>query len=322
MQRGLYLFFGTLALAVGLAGPGAAGPATRRAVATVDITGSSPAQRDLLVESLQKPNTTIRLGPDVDIDLTPVGPIHVAGGVTVTSVRSFPPQSNTRDAGRGSKPAFPARAGNANGPRLYTKGYPKGQLTIECFPDGAINDGVHLSGFRLIGPDFGIESSSTHSEIGILVVNCKDVEISNMEIAGWSLMGVDVVDEPRFGGKGRIDKPEQVVIRGNYIHNNQHEGAEGYGVALSQGATAQIVENVFDLNRHAVEAQGTADGYDAERNLILKGGGYHKYGFYTHEFDVHGTDNCGVRGLVNDSAWNCGEAGGLVVIKDNAFQYR
>jgi len=41
-------------------------------------------------------------------------------------------------------------------------------------------------------------------------------------------------DEPRFGGKGRIDKPDQVVVRGNYIHNNQHEGAEGYGVAMGR----------------------------------------------------------------------------------------
>ncbi len=316
--------FVALALALGLAGQGGARRDATCAVASgkvVDIQGSSPEWRNCLVEALQTNNTTVRLGPDVDMDLTAVGPIHIAAGVTLTSVRSFPSSSGNRDAGRGSKPVFSARAGNANGPRLYTRAHPKGLLTIECYPDGALNDNVHISGFRLIGPDFGVESTDDHLQIGILVINCRGIEISNMEIAGWSNQGISIVDEPRFDGKGRIDKPDQVVVRGNYIHNNQHEGAEGYGVAMGLGATALIVENVFDSNRHSVEASGKSDGYDAERNLVLKGGGYHKLGFHTHVFDVHGDDNCGLRGAVNDSAWNCGRAGGWVAIKDNAFQY-
>ncbi len=322
--RRLALLLGLVALALGLAGPGGARRDGPCAVPgrTVDIKGSTQEWRDCLVEALQADHVTVRLGPDVDMDLTRVGPIHVARGVTVKSVRSFPSPSSDRDAGRGSKPLLPARAPNANGPRLYTKGHPRGLLTIECYPGGALNDDVHLSGFRLIGPDYGVESTDDHLQIGVLVINCTGIEISNMEIAGWSNMGISIVDEPRFGGKGRIEKPEQVVVRGNYIHNNQHEGAEGYGVAMGQGATALIVENVFDSNRHSVEASGKSDGYDAERNLVLKGGGYHKLGFHTHVFDVHGDDNCGVRGLVNDSAWNCGRAGGWVAIKDNAFQYR
>ena len=323
--RRVVLLLGVLALALGLAGPGGARRDVSCPIAlgkVVDIRGSGPEWRDCLVEALQMDNTTVRLGPDVDMDLTAVGTIHVAAGVTLMSVRSLPSSSSGKgEAGRGSKPVFSARSGNANGPRLYTKAHPKGLLTIECYPDGALNDNVHISGFRLIGPDYGVESSDDHLQIGILVINCKGVEISNMEIAGWSNQGIGIVDGPRFDGKGRIDKPEQVVVRGNYIHNNQHEGAEGYGVAMGLGATALIVENVFDSNRHSVEASGKSDGYDAERNLVLKGGGYHKLGFHTHVFDVHGDDNCGLRGAVNDSAWNCGRAGGWVAIKDNAFQY-
>jgi hypothetical protein len=310
---------------LGVAGRGDATPDRARAVApgsTVDIKDSTPASRDLLVEALGTPGTTIRLGPDVDIDLTNVGPIIVKRGVTVTSVRAFPSEPEKRAPGRG-KPLLPGRAPNANGPRLYTRAHPRGLLQIPCTDDPAVglNDNVHLSNFRLQGPDKNIESTDDHLQIGIIVDSCVGVEISNMDISGWSWAGIRIVDDPKNFGGGRIDKPEQVVIRGNYIHNNQHEGENGYGIDLALGATALIEENVFDTNRHSIAGNGYSDGYRAERNLVLKGGGYHKLGFHTHVFDMHGTANCGIRGVVNDSAWNCGRAGGLIVINDNAFQY-
>jgi hypothetical protein len=73
--------------------------------------------------------------------------------------------------------------------------------------------------------------------------------------------------------------------------------------------------NVFDFNRHAIAAQGNSGGYDAIRNLVLKGGGYHGrwYNTYTHVFDVHGTA-C--------SGYQCGDAGKRFSYVDNAFQYR
>jgi Right handed beta helix region len=311
---------------VGGVGPGRATQDRARAVSpgsTVDIKGSTAEWRDLLVEALGTPGTTIRLGPDVDIDLTSVGPIIVRRGVTLTSVRNFPSDSGSRDQGRNAKPLFPARASNANGPRLYTRGHPRGLLQIPCTADPAIglNDNVHLSNFRLQGPDYNIESSDDHLQIGIIVDSCVGVEISNMEISGWSWAGIRITDDPKNFGGGRIKKGEDVVIRGNYIHNNQHSGANGYGIDVATGATALIEENVFDSNRHSISGNGGSDGYWAERNLVLKGGGYHKLGFHTHVFDMHGTGNCGVRGIVNDSAWNCGRAGGLIAIYDNAFQY-
>ena len=225
------LVLGALALTLGLAGEGGAGRGASCAIAggkVVDIKGSTSEWRNCLVEALQTDNTTVQLGPDVDMDLTTVGPIHIAAGVTLKSVRSFPSRQVIVARVAGRKRVLSARAGNANGPRLYTRAHPKGLLTIECYPAGALNDNVHISGFRLIGPDYGVESTEDdHLQIGILVINCKGVEISNMEIAGWSNQGIGIVDEPRFDGKGRIDKPDQVVVRGNYIHNNQHEGAEG-----------------------------------------------------------------------------------------------
>ncbi len=77
-----------------------------------------------------------------------------------------------------------------------------------------------------------------------------------MEIFNWSGQAIKIVDEARFDGGGRIDRPDQIRVFGNFIHNNQHIGAEGYGVAVGQGANARITENVFDFNRHAVEANG------------------------------------------------------------------
>lgn len=89
-------------------------------------------------------------------------------------------------------------------------------------------------------------------------------------------------------------KEIQIFIHGNFIHNNQHSSASdhaaGYGVSVSDGAFARIVENSFDNNRHSITSSGKAGGYQAERNLILKGGGYHGSFFERdiHIVDAHG----------------------------------
>ena len=87
---------------------------------------------------------------------------------------------------------------------------------------------------------------------------------------------------------------------------------------MNDGAYALIEQNVFDFNRHAIKG-GSQDGtgYVAARNLVLKGGGYHGRTFntYTHQFDVHGTDTCGLGHL------DCGDAGEWFVYLHNAFQY-
>ena len=124
--------------------------------------------------------------------------------------------------------------------------------------------------------------------------------------------------------------PVRVLVHDNYFHDNlqpTHGGgvfggghAGGYGVNVALGGWARIYDNAFDNNRHDVTANGKAGGYDAEQNLILKGGGYHGawYEHYIHVFDAHGTDNCDT---TSDSAWNCGDAGRIFLILENAFQY-
>lgn len=83
-------------------------------------------------------------------------------------------------------------------------------------------------------------------------------------------------------------------------------------------AWSRIYQNVFDFNRHSVAANGYMGGYQAERNLVLKGGGFHGSAVNrdTHVFDIHGTDGCNLGGA------NCGAAGRTSLFRDNTFQYK
>jgi hypothetical protein len=279
-----------------------------------------------LTESVAVPNTTIRLGPNVVLDFTDASddvlPLSFGPGVTLTSVSGFPSVTvrPSRDNIAGAmETERSGRTPHSLGPLLKFGPHRSDEerifLEVRCVPGFQLNDGVRISGFRLHGPSFDQQSTD---DIGIHIDRCVDVEVSNMEIAGWGGKGIHVLDRE---SDPRIDRPDQIRIFGNYIHHNQHpveDGhAAGYGVEVNHGAWAQIYENVFDFNRHAIAAAGDAGGYDAERNLVLKGGGYHD-GFlnsYTHMFDVHGT---GCRW----SADLCGDAGIRFSFVANAFQYR
>lgn len=285
----------------------------------VYIRGSTLEWRNRLVAALQQPDTTVRLGPNVDMDMSGLETIYIARGVTLTSVSVLPPEVSTRALGPrpgqiGS--AEEARRGRILGPVLFTKTRPRPLFSIRCFPDGAKNDNVRLSGFRLHGPHFGSEEGDDNLEIGIQIIACVGIEISNMELAGWSGQAIYIVDFDN----GRIFNPDQVKIHDNFIHHNQHVGGNGYGVVVQDGAYARIERNVFDFNRHAIAASGGSGGYWAERNLVLKGGGRHDkwYKEYTHQFDVHGDKNCGPGSHI----WNCGNAGEQIWYTENAFQYR
>jgi hypothetical protein len=351
--------------------------------------------RKILIDCVQRANTTIRLGPTVVMDFQDAHkdlPLKFAPCVTLTSVASFgPPTPLPGDkcefrpdillrAERGSRPvpAPPvvltqppaprtrphlgevidvtdlqgeptppqdeqARSPHSLGPLLKFgkhQGDDKAFLEVGCpAGDDTPSDGVRISGFRLYGPSFGPQEVD---DTGILIWRCLDVEISNMEIAGWGGAGIEVQDEvgnnevlgsgpgqqpPNNVAGERIGRSIPVKIFDNFIHHNQHpshhveeEGIEGlllkfhangYGVVVSEGGWAQIFQNVFDFNRHAIAASWHSGGYDADRNLVLKGGGYHFAGFYTHQFDIHGRGPGG-KGL---------DAGTRFSYSQNAFQY-
>lgn len=281
----------------------------------VDIDGSpvdGHAPEQILKDALQRCNTTVRLGPTVDLNYAAdefkgLRPLKFNRCVTLTSVNDF------------NSPTSEARTPRSSGPILRYGDIESWSsfFSVACDErnkDEPFGDHVRISGFRLFGKDQSLEEPA-----GIRVTRCVDVEISNMEIWGFG-QGIHVknldADPPP-----RITDYSQVRIHDNYIHHNQipsiagHAG--GYGVQTHSGGRAHIYRNVFDFNRHAIESgpnKGT--GYFAQENLVLKGGGWHggTFGTYTHIFDVHG-DGC----WWNDNL--CGDAGDEYHYYRNSFQY-
>ena len=326
----------------------------------VTIEDSSAASAALLIEALKTPDTSIRLGRNVDMDLSAQwSSLYVAHGVSLTSDHEVEPQtyepwtSTATSAaaflgvapaggslagtpasagsagpsgigsvarllppGFGNRPTASWRSGLSRGPRLYTNQPLKPLFTVSCDPGDAAPARVRFSGFRLQGPHQDSEESNDFLEQGIHVNSCNGVEISNMEIFGWS--GAAVAVDDRYGNQ--IGHPDALWVHDNYIHHNQHIGGNGYGVSVSAAGHALVERNVFDWNRHAIQANGAArTSYIARRNLVLRGGGYHGrwYMQYIQQFDAHGDDNC----YGGDDAWNCGHAGESFEFAYNAFQY-
>jgi hypothetical protein len=300
----------------------------------VDIDGSlvnGRDPRDILKDALLRCNTTVRLGPDVELDFSDrldLRPLVFGRCITLTSVNDF------------NRPTSPARTPRTLGPLLnYGPADPPDEakifLRIEC-PEGESppTDHIRISGFRLFGPT---QDQQYDADVGIRIRRCVDVEVSNMEIAGWGSRGIGVDNETEREDPPRITDFSQVRIHDNFIHHNQHPtrqgGAQGYGVELSNiGARAHIYRNVFDFNRHAIAADGKTGGYIAEENLVLRGGGWHDgpWHSFTHIFDVHGTDDecykCWFPPILWPIPCGCldgygGQAGEEFRYHRNSFQY-
>jgi hypothetical protein len=255
-------------------------------------------------DNVGTPNTTVLLAPDVDIDFSDVVGESTEDPVIVfahcVTLASYLPEDGPPGSGRTPHSVGPVlRYWTDN-----TKKPPKDRafLNADCSGNPAdeanFGDGARISGIRIFGLDFNDHFSG---ETGISIKGCHDVEISNCEIAGWGEAAIETDDAAHVSGIPTATPGEILVrIHDNYIHHNQHSStgnhAAGYGVNVSKGAFAEIFQNVFDYNRHSITAGGTAGGYRAMRNLVLKGGGYHGSFFERniHIFDVHGTANCPV----------------------------
>jgi FG-GAP-like repeat len=261
----------------------------------VHIDGSTSDWAAAFVEAVGASGKTVILRGDVDLDLTGYENIWFGNGVTVTS--SAPHSAQNR------------------GPRIFTTSRPRALFSIGCNGSFRNAHDTRLLGFRFEGPDPDTMDGDQYLEQGIHVGSCLGVEIADMEISGWSGQAILIEDEA-----GYQISVDAVNVHDNYIHNNQHEGGNGYGVALSSYGHARIERNVFDFNRHAIMSSGLPrNSYLANQNLVLKGGGVHGrfYNTYTQQFDVHGTEDC---------YWflypeGCGTAGYEFWITGNAFQY-
>ncbi len=319
----------------------------------VEIKGNTPEWRGLLIYAVgaayvegAEQRRIVRLWPNVDMDLSYYFPIYVRNGVTLTGDQDIRPSaqvdsvdgSAVRDGE--SSAAFtpmaslsptawggvvPGRFGVRLGPRLFTRAATgvAGQFRIDC-SGGKNGNNVRFSGFRLIGREQSVTADA--SDVGIVIQSCKGVEIANMELSGWSGSAVQAGDkdrqiaEPTPENNYAIDPNVVVRIHDNFIHHNQNDNL-GYGLNLS--SFPMVEHNVFDFNRHAIAGGAEPpSGYVATGNLILKGGGEHVnhttpvgIPWQTHQFDVHGTENC------NYVPHSCGTAGSFFVMTHNTFQY-
>ncbi|MDB4941506.1 MAG: Endonuclease/exonuclease/phosphatase [Labilithrix sp.] len=290
---------------------------------TVHVDGNTEDWKRLLLQALDTTNTKVVLGQNVDMDLSGRDLIPVAPGVTLTSEIPLvvgPVATQPASVVRGGVFSLvrPGRDAKNLGPRLYTTQRPKALFSLRCLAGSPGPEHITFSNFRIQGPDFDTMDGDDKLERGIEINSCLGVEIANMEMSGWSGAAIHVSD-----ASDRILGYSSVSIHDSFFHHNQHEGGNGYGIDMGEGAYSNIERNVFDFNRHAITASGKAGtGYRADHNLILKGGGRHSkwYNEYTHLMDVHGDANCPDVPL-NQHTWNCGNAGDQFWMTNNAFQY-
>ena len=308
---------------------------------TVNINGSTPAWRALLIQAVGTPNAKVNLAANVDMDMTGMANIVIAEGVTLTSESALvnaPPLIFARVAaapvaalrvidGGVFSLTTPNRDASHLGPRLYTRTNSKRGHLFEI-----AGRNVHVRNFRLQGPQYDVATGDDKLERGIYINYAPGIAITNMEFSGWGGTGIYVIGDAH---DHRTRPYENVWIHDNFFHNNQHEGGDGYGVEVKVNAHALIERNAFDFNRHAISSDGaTGTGYIARYNLILKGGGFHEcyglgidvYCHYTQQFDVHGLHECAriwepIFGWHDIYPYGCGQAGEEFEMSNNAFQY-
>ncbi|MBQ8323571.1 MAG: right-handed parallel beta-helix repeat-containing protein [Clostridia bacterium] len=225
-----------------------------------DYTASTPEELKSALEQA-KAGEVIFLPGNVQIDLTHK-PITVPAGVTLASDRGA-----LREDGSVSTGAL-----------LFT--------TVRQKEAVFLSENARLCGITLAGPD--TERHMTHLQRGLnaagnkytdyyyslpltrgISVVGKGAEVDNCEIAGFSEAGV------HLGGY------TDITVHHNWIHHNQRNGF-GYGVVLYGKTYVEVYRNLFNFDRHAIAADGSADsGYTAHDNAHLGTAIY-------HIFDAHG----------------------------------
>ena len=134
--------------------------------------------------------------------------------------------------------------------------------------------------------------------------------IDHNDISDWVEAGV-YVDGGRpqteiCDGVDNSGNPANVRIERNFMHHNERQDS-GYGAEIGSGGRALISGNTFLMNRHAIAGGGEAhERYRASYNLVLSQAPIHdrlqslsrwwSTNFYTHDFDMHGTESGGFGG--------------------------
>ena len=279
--------------------------ATAASIGEITVLISNNGAAAQFVQAVNTAGTTVRIEARVELNLSGLSGIYVAPGVQIVGM---------------------ADAAHPNGPRLYTTSAPSRLLNIGTPDDRTPSDGVRISGIRLDG-GLGTGISDGAMSEGITDWSGINVEIDHDEVYGWSGAAIEIHDNDALGGIPAANKnrmtaliPTVVHIHDNYIHHNQHYGENGYGVAVYDGATAMVEQNVFDYNRHDVSGDGRpGTGYWFDRNLLLPHGGVNATTLgidsHTHVIDMHGRDSCFHFG------YYCGPAGEFMDIEYNTVLY-
>jgi hypothetical protein len=164
---------------------------------------------------------------------------------------------------------------------------------------------VRITGLRLRGPSRDTSQDVCDAK-GISVRDdfFSGVNIDHNDISDWTVAGVFVVenDDPETCPAFDPNRPHNVRVARNFIHNNERQG-NGYGVAANQGADPLVDGNTFSANRHAIKAGAERrTGYLATYNLVLSHvpWQYDAYiglpWWHTQDFDVHGSGSNGFGG--------------------------
>ncbi|MGE4094503.1 MAG: right-handed parallel beta-helix repeat-containing protein [Candidatus Binatia bacterium] len=319
---------------------------TQRTLATADIKVDLPERPEiisinanymvpLLLQALSEGNKHIRIENHVELDLSGREFIPIAAGVILEGGRT------AREPGpRLFTTIRPNVLFEIVGDNVRIKGLRiEGPNHFGVVPeDEEPNKGVGIRNVHYVNVEITNNEIYGWSQAAVRVDDCDGKEGC-----------------PAGGRMLPSENPTAVHIHDNYIHHNQRAGREGYGISLNYGAYALIERNVFDWNRHAIKGGGelvandplSGAGYAAYSNLVLKNGGYHdtynacdiptwvalfspaaaaakalcvvgiapSYTHYTHQFDMHGTETCGLGHL------DCGDGGHSMYIRHNTFLY-
>lgn len=257
------------------------------------VTISEDNQVGVFLYAITIPWQIIVIQNHVNLDLSYRDNLYIAPGVKIIGGRS---------------PTEP-------GPRLFTTTFPSRLFYIGTGYEYHESDNVRISGIRLQGAEMGSADADASGSTGITIYSSVHIEIDNNELFGWRGSAVNVRDPfNRLNG----DNYDAVRVHDNYIHHNQHDRSEGYGVSLHESAYTLIEKNVFNYNRHAIAAEGTSlTGYYALSNLVFGGGGLGNSTFntHTHMFDVHGSESC------YNFGYYCGNAGEHFEFRSNTILY-
>jgi hypothetical protein len=257
---------------------------------TFRITAGDQAQE--FAQAVGTPNAVVQLAAGVSLDLSSLPWVNIAGGVQILGDYTHPPH-------------------------VFTTYNPGAFLVV---PSG--QDNVRISGIALDGGHWEQAETEEEDSTGIQINSARNVQIDHNNISGWTGSGVEVLDDDN---RIDLDHPEWMAhVSDNFIHHNQHQTGDvfggghgaGYGVVVSNGGYAQIENNAFDYNRHAIAGDGSpGDGYYVSHNLIMRQGGWNTDTYHTHIIDMHGTNSCTL------GSYNCGPAGEYMKIEANTILY-